>query len=64
MYAYRNLDSAGRNLMEDVIRKHAYDFPSLTKPVEYLKRFDGYYNSEVTKSKRIKLAVQWEIDTM
>ena len=64
VYAYRNLDSAGRNLMEDVIRKHAYDFPSLTKPVEYLKRFDGYYNSEVTKSKRIKLAVQWEIDTM
>ena len=64
VYAYRNLSSEGRNRMEDVIRQHAYDFPSLTKPVEYLKRFDGFYNAGVTKSKRIKLAVQWEIDTM
>lgn len=64
IYAYRNLSSDGRNRMEDCIRKHAYDFPALTKPVEYLKRFDGYYNETVTKSKKIKLAVQWEIDTM
>jgi hypothetical protein len=64
VYAYRSLDSDGRNRMEDVIRKHAYDFPSLTKPVEYLKRFDGFYNDTVSKSKRIKLAVQWEVDTM
>ena len=64
VYAYRSLPSDGRNLMETVIRQHAYDFPSLTKPCEYLKHFDGYYNSEVTKSKRIKLAVQWELDTM
>ena len=64
VYAYRSLNSEGRNRMEDVIRKHAYDFPSLTKPVEYLKRFDGFYNDTVSKSKRIKLAVQWEVDTM
>ena len=64
IYAYRNLNSEGRNAMETAIRQHAYDFPSLTKPVEYLKHFDGYYNENVTKSKRIKLAVQWEIDMM
>ena len=64
IYAYKSLSSDGRNLMETVIRQHAYDFPSLTKPVEYLKHLDGYYNKEVTKSKRIKLAIQWEIDTM
>lgn len=64
MYAYKNLNSEGRNTMETAIRQHAYDFPSLTKPVEYLKHFDGYYNENVTRSKRIKLAVQWEIDTM
>lgn len=64
IYAYRNLNSDGRNAMETAIRQHAYDFPSLTKPVEYLKRFDGYYNEQVTRTKRIKLAVQWEIDTM
>lgn len=64
IYAYRSLDSDGRNRMETAIRQHAYDFPSLTKPCEYLKHFDGYYNAEVTKSKRIKLAIQWEIDNM
>lgn len=64
IYAYKNLTSEGRNTMERVIRQHAYDFPSLTRPVDYLKRFDSYYNSEVTKSKRIKLAIQWEIDMM
>lgn len=64
IYAYRSLDSEGRNVMETAIRQHAYDFPSLTKPVEYLKHFDGYYNENVTKSKRIKLAIQWEIDSM
>ena len=64
IYAYRNLDSEGRNTMETAIRQHAYDFPSLTMPVEYLKRFDGYYNEMVTKSKRVKLAIQWEIDCM
>ena len=64
IYAYKNLNSEGRNVMETTIRQHAYDFPSLTKPVEYLKRFDGYYNENVTKSKRVKLAVQWEIDSM
>ena len=64
IYAYRSLNSEGRNTMEKAIRQHAYDFPSLTKPVEYLKHFDGYYNELVTRSKRIKLAVQWEIDSM
>jgi len=64
IYAYKNLDCDGRNVMEMVIRQHAYDFPSLTKPVDYLKRFDAYYNKEVSRSKRVKLAVQWEIDTM
>ena len=64
IYAYRNLNSEGRNTMETVIRQHAYDFPALTKPQEYLKRFDGYYNEQVTKSKRIKLTLQWELDTM
>lgn len=64
IYAYRNLNSEGRNKMEEAIRQHAYDFPALTKPVDYLRRFDGYYNDMVTKSKRIKLAVQYEIDTM
>ena len=64
IYAYKNLNSEGRNAMETIIRQHAYDFPSMTKPVEYLKHFDGYYNQTVTKSKRIKLAVQWELDTM
>ena len=64
MYAYRNLNSEGRNRMEEAIRQHAYDFPSLTKPVEYLKRFDAYYNEKVTKNKKIKLAVQWEVDCM
>ena len=64
IYAYKNLNSDGRNTMETAIRQHAYDFPSLTKPVEYLKHFDGYYNELVSKSKRIKLAVQWEIDSM
>lgn len=64
IYAYKNLNSDGRNKMEEAIRQHAYDFPALTKPVDYLRRFDGYYNDMVTKSKRIKLAVQYEIDTM
>lgn len=64
IYAYKNLDSEGRNMMEATIRQHAYDFPSLTKPVEYLKHFDGYYNENVKKSKRIRLAIQWEIDNM
>lgn len=64
LYAYRNLNSEGRNTMEKAIRQHAYDFPSLTKPEEYLKRFDGYYNELVTRSKKIKLALQWEIDSM
>ena len=64
IYAYKNLDSEGRNAMETAIRQHAYDFPSLTKAVEYLRHFDGYYNERVTKSKRIKLSVQWEIDMM
>lgn len=64
IYAYRQLDSAGRNRMEEAIRQHAYDFPALSKPVEYLKHFDGYYNEKVSKTKKIKLAVQWEIDMM
>ena len=64
IYAYKNLNSEGRNTMETAIRQHAYDFPSLTRTVDYLKHFDGYYNAMVTKSKKIKLAVQWELDTM
>ena len=44
IYAYRALNSEGRNKMEEAIRQHAYDFPALTKPVDYLRRFDGYYN--------------------
>ena len=64
IFAYRNLDSEGRNTMEKAIRQHAFDFPALSRPVDYLKHFDGYYNENVTKSKRIKLAVAWEIDNM
>lgn len=64
IYAYKNLDSNGRNRMETVIRQHAYDFPSLTKPCEYLKHFDGFYNAGLHKKNRIKLAVQWELDNM
>ena len=64
IYAYRNLDSDGRNRLETAVRQHAYDFPALTKVEEYLKRFDGYYNEGLSKPKRIKLSVQWELDTM
>lgn len=62
VYGYRNLDSEGRNILEKSIRQHAFDFPSMTKPVEYLKHFDGYYNENVPKSKKINLKLQWEID--
>lgn len=64
IYAYINLDSDGRNRMESVIRKHAFDFPQLNKTVDYLRHFDGYYNETVTKKKQIKLATQWEVDLM
>lgn len=64
IYSYRHLDSAGRNRMEAAIRTHAYDLPSLTKAVGYLKYFDGFYNENLSKQRRLKLAVQWELDTM
>lgn len=64
VYAYRNLDSEGRNRMETAIRQHAYDFPALNNVGDYLKHFDGYYNEGLSKAKRIKLAVQWELDQM
>ena len=64
IYAYRNLDSEGRNRLEDVIRQHTYDIPPLTRPVDYLKHFDGYYNEGLSKSKRIKLAAMWELETI
>lgn len=62
IYAYRNLDSDGRNRMETVIRQHAYDFPALTKVADYLKHFEGYYNEGLNKAKRIRLTMQFELD--
>ena len=62
IYAYRNLDTEGRNKMETVIRKKMLEIPALSKVSGYLKYFDGFYNAGLRKENRIHLALQWETD--
>ena len=64
IYAYRNLDSDGRNKMETVVRKNMLSIPALTQVGGYLKYFDEFFNSGLRKDKRIHLALQWETDNI
>lgn len=63
VYAYRNLDSPGRNEMEAVVRKRMYDIPSLSQIKDYLRYFDGFYNEGKSKKKHIHLAMQYVVET-
>lgn len=63
VYAYRNLDSHGRNEMEAVVRKRMLDFPSLTQIKDYLRYFDSFYNEGKQKKKHLHLATQYAVDT-
>lgn len=64
IYAYRNLDTEGRNKMETVIRKKMLEIPALSKVSGYLKYFDEFYNAGLRKDNRIHLALQYETDNI
>lgn len=63
IYAYRNLDSPGRNHLEEVVRKKMLEFPALSMVKGYLKYFDQFYNEGKRKNNKIHLETQWAIDT-
>ena len=66
IFAYRNLDCNKRNRMKDLIIKHQYQLASYSSAEDYLKSFDGFYNSRYKpKAKdRLCLAMTWHLDHM
>ena len=61
IYAYRHLNSEGRNHMADVIKQKRLEFPSLSRTSGYLKYFDDFYN-EGKRKNRINLHLEWQIE--